>query len=237
MAYLWPWNTSLRKMHALLILNTLCHIHTHQHFPNSCPQQLLFLPVFVFLQQASLYFTKKLPLLAIMHQYCCTIVRLRLSEQRRRQNVEKDETKGRESDEQLQVRERRGKRERVSERPKQCVCVYPFKKRNVRLSSRRRGDGGIGTVLSNEQIFSERRIQREIRGRDGQTHPAVGEKPAEDRGNRTGRPCASAGRRSAGGGTWRRAGDAEEDATQPNGITQMDVNSSSGQPGDNPRRR
>lgn len=38
------------------------------------------------------------------------------------------------------------------------------------------------------------------------------------------------------GGTWRRAGDAEEDATQPNGITQMDVNSSSGQPGDNPRR-
>lgn len=79
-------------------------------------------------------------------------------------------------------------------------CVYLFKNRDMLLSSRRRGGSGVGTVLSNEQIFSERRTQREIRGRDGQTHQAVGgEKPAEDRGSRTGRPCASADRRSPGG--------------------------------------
>lgn len=118
--------------------------------------------------------------------------------------------------------------------------AYPFKKRSILLNSRRRGGGGGGggTVLSNEQIFSERRTQREIRGRDGQTHPAVGgEKPAEDRGSRTGRPCASAGGRSAGGGGH---GDGLEMLKRTrrnlNGITQMDVNSSSRQPGDNPRK-
>lgn len=105
------------------------------------------------------------------------------------------------------------------------------------LSRRRRGGGGVGTVLSNEQIFSERRTQREIGGRDGQIHPAVGgEETAEDRGSRTGAGCVRQPAGAQWGETWRRAGDAEEDATQPNGITQMDVNSSSGQPGDNPRR-
>lgn len=48
--------------------------------------------------------------------------------------------------------------------------------------------------------FSQRDVHREIRGRDGQIHPAVGgEETAEDRGSRTGRAvCVS--RRALNGG-------------------------------------